>query len=92
VREAEGKQHQAQQRRGGDVGEEVPVIPPSDTIVQPDAMMILRLDARIADSAVMCARRAPDVAAFAVFGRDLHGLVSAARAISVLHGADTTRY
>ena len=51
-----------------------PVVTPPDAVVQPDAVVVLRFDAGVADAAVVGAGRAPDGAGFAVFSRDLHGL------------------
>ena len=50
----------------------VAVVSASDTVVKPDAMMVLGLDAVVTHAAVVCARGAPDVAAFAVLGGHLH--------------------
>ena len=56
-----------------DVGEEEAVVPPPDAIVEPDTVMVLRLDASVADAAVVGAWRTPDIATLAVFRRDFHG-------------------
>jgi hypothetical protein len=39
--------------------------------------VVLRLDTVVADTTVMGSRWAPDVAAFAILGRNLHGSVAA---------------
>jgi hypothetical protein len=53
-------------------GEEVAIVASSDTVVEPDAVMILRFYAVVADTTVVGARRAPNVAAFAVLGGYFH--------------------
>ncbi|KFY06261.1 hypothetical protein V492_08095 [Pseudogymnoascus sp. VKM F-4246] len=54
-------------------GEEIPVVPPPHTVVQPHAVVVVRLDAVIADAAVVAAGRAPDMTGLAVFHGHLHG-------------------
>ena len=63
---------QAQQGRGRDKYKEETVVAASDAIVEPNTVVILCLDAIVANPTVMGAGRAPDVAAFAVFGGHLH--------------------
>jgi hypothetical protein len=67
------------ERATGNESEEVPVVPSSHAVVEPEAMVVLRLDAVVADAAVVAARRAPDVAGFAEFGRDFEGAVLGGR-------------
>jgi len=72
MRQTCGEQEQAKDCAEAYEREEVPVVAPSDTVVQPYTMVVLRLDAVVADATVMGARRAPYVAAFAVLGWDFH--------------------
>lgn len=56
-----------------DKGEEVSVVALADAVIQPHAMVIVRLDAVIAKTAVVGTRRPPDVARPAVLDGKLHG-------------------
>lgn len=72
VRQARAKEVETEQRATEHKGEEVSIVAASDAVVQPHAVMILGLDTIVADAAVVCARRAPDVTRLAVLGWDLH--------------------
>ena len=66
----EGKEN-SQKGTGADKGKEVSVVPATNAVVEPNTVMILGVDAVVADTAVVTARRSPDVAGFAIF----HGYV-----------------
>lgn len=55
-----------------DEGEEIAVVATADAVVEPDAVVVLGLDAVVAQAAVVRPRGAPDVACFAVLGGHLH--------------------
>ncbi len=55
---------------------EVSVVSPSDAIVQPDTMMVLRFYTVVADPTMMRSGRSPDVARFTVLDRIVHGSVT----------------
>lgn len=67
LNEAGGDNIYSQQGRRGNKCEEVSVVAFSDTVVQPDAMMVVTLDAVVAHPAVVSSRWSPDVAGSAVF-------------------------
>lgn len=67
--EACGNDVHGQKSRRSDKGEKVSVVAFSNTIVQPDAVMIMALNAVVAHSTVMSTRGAPDITRSAV----LHG-------------------
>lgn len=73
--ETGGPQVDAEKGARGDKGEEVPVIAPPDAVVEPQAVVVLRVNAVVAHAAVMAARRSPDVARLAVLGRYFKGAV-----------------
>ena len=54
-------------------GKEVSVITPSNTVVDPPAMVVLCLYAVIANPAMMAPGRPPDVACLTIFGWHVHG-------------------
>ena len=58
--------------------EEIAVVATADTIVDPNAVMILSLDTVVADSAVMATGWPPYVARFAVFGWYVHSSIGGA--------------
>lgn len=60
-------------RSSCDEGEEVAVVATTDAIIEPYTVMVLRLDAIIAYSAVVASRWAPDIAGLAILDRHLHG-------------------
>jgi hypothetical protein len=62
-----------EKRRCANKGEEISVVSASDAVVKPHAVMVLRLNAIIAEPAVVGARRSPDVAGAAMPNRDFHG-------------------
>lgn len=64
---AQRNEIKAQQGSSGDECEEVSVIAAANTVVKPDAMMILGFDAVVADFAVMATRRTPYATGSAVF-------------------------
>jgi hypothetical protein len=53
---------EAQECARSDKGQKVAVIATTNTVVQPNTVVILRLDARVTDAAVMSAWGPPDVA------------------------------
>ena len=63
---------QGTNRRSGEECEEVSIIASSDAVVDPDTMMIGRLDAVVAEAAVVSPGRSPDVAGLAVLCRHFH--------------------
>lgn len=70
--EACNNKKNTQDRGTAHKSEEIPVISPPNTIVKPNAMMILSFNTIIANSTVITARRSPNVASFAIFYRDFH--------------------
>lgn len=64
---------QPQKSPGADEGEKVPVVSPSNAIVDPSTVVILGLNTIITDSTMVASRRAPDIASFTIFGRILEG-------------------
>ena len=74
VGEGEGEEEEGEEGGGGDVGEEEAVVAAAHAVVEPDAVVVLRFDACVADSAVVCSGGTPDVAGFAVFCWDFHCL------------------
>ena len=74
MRQACAEQEQSQNGSACDVGEEVSVVPPADAVIEPYAVVVLRLDTIVANTAVVRARWAPDVARLAVLGGDFHCL------------------
>ena len=65
-------QEKCQAKNGSNKCEKVAVVASTNTIVEPDAMVIKRFHAVVTDSAVIAARRPPDVAGFAIFDRQVH--------------------
>lgn len=61
------------ERGRGDEGEEVAVVPAANAVIEPDAVMIVRLDTVVAEAAVVSPGRAPDIAGAAVLDGDFHG-------------------
>jgi len=55
------------------VREKIAVVAPPDAIVQPDAVVVLRFDACVADATMVGTWGAPDRTGFAVFSWDFHG-------------------
>ena len=64
---------EAQDGGARDKGEEVAVVAAADTVVEPDAVVVLRFDTVVAETAVVGARGAPDVAGLAELGGHFHG-------------------
>lgn len=62
----------AKQRCRAHEREEIAVVAPADTVVQPHAVMVLSFDTVVAEPAMVCSRGAPYVARFAEFGWHLH--------------------
>lgn len=58
--------------------EEVSIIPSAYAIVDPYAMVVLSLYTIVTYSAMVTSWRPPNVASFAVFGRDIHGSICCA--------------
>jgi len=58
---------------GCDESKEIAVVATSDTIVEPNAVMVLSFNAIVANSTMMTTRWPPDIAGSAVLGRNLHG-------------------
>jgi hypothetical protein len=73
MRQRRAKKAKTQQRPTRHKSEEVAIVAPPHAIIQPDAVVVLSLNAVVAASAVVGARRAPDFAGFAELGRDFHG-------------------
>lgn len=73
MRQTGSEQKQPDERSGRHEGEEVAIISPANTVVEPDAMMILRLNAIVTDTAMMGSRGTPDVTCLAVLRWHLHG-------------------
>ena len=59
--------------RGSEEREEVSIIASADTVIYPDTVMVGRLNAIVAETAVVSTRRSPDVAGFAILCRHFHG-------------------
>lgn len=72
MRQAGAYQVKGEQTRATDKGEEIAVVSSSNTVVKPHAVVVLGLDAVVAQPAVVCSRRSPKVACFAVFRRYFH--------------------
>lgn len=72
-----GEQEQTQNSARCDKGEEISVVASADAVVQPHAVMVLRLHAGIADTAVVSTGRTPNIARLAVLDWYLHGGVGA---------------
>lgn len=72
MRQTRANQKQGQESGRAHKSEEVAIVAPAHTVVQPDTVMVESFHAIIAHSAVVAARRPPDVASFAVFDRDIH--------------------
>lgn len=72
---AGGEEVDSQQRARRDECVKVAVVTPTHAVIQPHAMVVLRLDAVVAYAAVVAARGAPDVTRFAVFCGDFEGAV-----------------
>lgn len=70
---ARGKEIGSHERPKRDKCKEIAVVAAANTIIEPDTMMIMSLDAVIANPAMMTTRWSPDVAGFAVFDWHLHG-------------------
>lgn len=62
---------------GHDKCEKVAIVSSTNAVVEPYAVMILRLDTVVTDTTVMGSRRSPDIAALTELGWDFHGCVSA---------------
>lgn len=62
MRQAGSQEEETQKCTRRNKGQEIAVIPASDTVVEPHAVMVLGLDARVAHTAVMSSWRSPDVA------------------------------
>lgn len=56
----------------GNKSEKISVVSTADTVIEPNAMMILGLDAIVAQSTVVSTRWTPDVTGSAVPNRDFH--------------------
>lgn len=72
VCEASPDQEQRKDRAGANEGKKVAVIPPANTVVQPNTVVVKGFNTVIADTAVIAARRPPDVTCFAVLNRHIH--------------------
>jgi hypothetical protein len=73
LRKTSGEKVKTQDRSSCYEGEEVTVVATTDTIVDPHTVMILRLDAVIADSTVVTSWWTPDIASLAILYGHLHG-------------------
>jgi len=58
---------------GCDKDKEVPIVALADTVVEPDAVMVVRLDAVVAEAAMVSAWGTPNIACPTVLHRNLHG-------------------
>lgn len=65
-------QVKCKKRGGSDKGKEIAVIAFTDTVVEPDTVMVMGLDAVVAKATVMSTRGTPDIARPAVLHRYLH--------------------
>lgn len=72
MRQTGPKEEKRKDSRGTDKGKKVPVVAAADTVVKPDTMVVQGLDAIIANTTVIAARRSPDVACLAVLHRHIH--------------------
>ena len=61
-----------QERGAADKSKEIAVVATAHTVVEPDAVVVLGLDAVVAQAAVVSAGRPPDAACLAVLGGHLH--------------------
>jgi hypothetical protein len=89
VCETSGEEEAADNRTSGDEGEEVAVVSTSDAVIEPDAVVILSLDAVVADSTVVTSRWPPDIAGLAVLSGDFHsssGRLSGLYHRPIVHG------
>ena len=66
-------QEEAKECCGADESDEISVVAPANTIVDPNAMVVLGFYTIIANSAMVTPGRSPDVAGLAVFCRHVHG-------------------
>jgi hypothetical protein len=69
------KEQEAQKSERANKNKEVTVVATANAVVDPDTVMVLRLDTVVTDAAMMGARRAPDIAAFAVLCWNFHGCI-----------------
>ena len=72
---ARSKQVDCQDCCQGYETKKVAVVASANTIVQPDAVMVLRINAVVANPAMVASGRPPDVTGLTVFGGDLEGPV-----------------
>lgn len=63
---------ESDKRTRRDEGEEIAVVSSSHTVVDPNTMMILSLDAVVTYPAMVTTCRSPDIASFAVLGWHFH--------------------
>lgn len=73
LRQTRSKYIKSQKRTCRKEHEEIPVIATAYTVVDPDAMVVLRFDAVVADAAVVAPGWSPDIAGFAVLCGHFHG-------------------
>jgi len=69
------KKKQADQSARTDEDKEIAIIAASNAVVEPDTVMVLCLDTVVTNTTMMGARRAPNIAAFAVLCGYLHSCV-----------------
>jgi hypothetical protein len=72
MRQASPEEKKPKKSRCTDEDEKVAVVATTNAVVEPHAVVVLRLDTVVADATVVGARWAPDVAALAVLGWHLH--------------------
>lgn len=72
VRQAGTKQEKCKNGRGANKGEKIPVVTAADTIVEPDTVMVKRLNTIVAGTTMVAARGPPYVACLTVFHRYVH--------------------
>jgi hypothetical protein len=77
VSKAGAEEEETEEGGSTDEYKEVAIVTATDTVVQPDAVMILGFDAVVANTTMVRTWGPPDIAAFAVFGRDFHSSIAA---------------
>ncbi len=70
--EGGSKEEESHERPGAHEREEVAIIPTANAIVEPNAVVIVSLDAVVTDSTVMSPGRSPNITCPAIFHWHLH--------------------
>lgn len=69
-----GPDHQeGKDGRGAHKCKEIAIVPAAHAVIEPNTVVIERLDTVVADATVITPRRSPDVTGLAVFHRHVHG-------------------